>query len=131
MSDHHVDASIFKDLGIINRWLEHMKQHGLLVCIVFILLGVLFSGCIHSPSQGNGLDSRLFGDWQPEEMPLETLSFYPDGTYHVSEGETENWSTSPDGRLWMFDTLYSYALLENDTVLTLIREGYTRIYRKI
>ena len=108
-----------------------MKKFSILVLILFFMVTGYLTGCTETPEENHGLDSRLIGEWQNQEMPSDILTFYSDGTYNVAEGETANWSTAAGGKLWMYGTFYSYALLENDTILTLTQESFTRTYRRI
>jgi len=107
-----------------------MKQYGAFVLVLFFFLSGFLSGCTETPPEVPGHDSRLIGEWRSEPSG-EALIFRNDGTYTISEGETANWSTSSGGKLWMFGTQYSYALLENDTILTITQSGYTRTYRRL
>jgi hypothetical protein len=97
--------------------------------MIFFLSGLL-CGCSETPKESHGLDSRLFGQWQNQQTH-EILEFYSDGTYTAEEGETANWSTSEGGKLWMYGTLYYYNLSEDNMVLTLTQDSYTRTYSKI
>jgi hypothetical protein len=107
-----------------------MKMYGALVLVLFFFLGGILSGCTTTPPEVQGHDSRLIGEWRADRT-MEVLIFNNDGTYTISEGETANWSTASGGKLWMFGTLYSYALLENNTVLTITQSEYTRTYRRL
>lgn len=99
--------------------------------VVFFCVTGFLSGCTETPEEIRGLESRLVGEWQNQEMSYEILTFYNDGTYNVTEGETANWSTAAGGKLWMYGLLYSYALSENNTVLTITQDSFTRAYRKL
>ena len=108
-----------------------MKKRGILSLVVFFCVTGFLSGCTETPEEIHGLDSELVGEWQDQNISYEILTFYSNGRYNVAEGETANWSTAAGGKLWMNEMLYSYALSENNTVLSITQEGYTRTYRKV
>ncbi len=116
--------------------MKHIKVAALF--FFFILSGIL-SGCTNTPSEKNETDDHLNektydpllpGQWK-NPGTLEILEFKADGTYTLSEAEEATWYTESGGRLWMFGTPYTYALSENDTVLSITEQGFTRIYQRI
>lgn len=107
-----------------------MKRFKVAAFFLFLWLGVLLCGCTSTPSVDETQDSRLLGQWR-NERTSEILEFYADGTYTITEKEMANWSTEPGGNLWMYGTLCSYSLSENETKLSITESGYTRTYRKI
>jgi hypothetical protein len=108
-----------------------MKEYGAIILILFFFLGCILGGCTSTtPPTVETHDSRLIGNWQ-ETHTKEILSFRADGTYTITEAELANWSTAPGGKLWMYGTLYTYALLENNTVLNISEDSYTRTYHRV
>jgi hypothetical protein len=75
-------------------------------------------------------DGLLIGQWKNPHT-LEILEFKTDGTYTLSEAEEATWYTASGGRLWMFGTPYTYALSENNTVLSITEQGFTRVYQRV
>ncbi len=107
-----------------------MKPSKVAAFFLFLFLGVLLCGCTSSPPEDETNDSRLIGQWR-NTRTSEILEFFENGIYTITEKEMANWSTGPGGKLWMDETLYSYSLSENDTVLSTTESGYTRTYRRI
>lgn len=107
-----------------------MKPSKVAAFFLLITLSVLLCGCISSSPEDETYDSRLIDQWR-NERTSEILEFYADGTYTITEKEMANWSTEPGGKLWMYGTLCSYTLSENDMLLSITESGYTRTYRRI
>jgi len=107
-----------------------MKRFYVVVLFLFFFLCCILSGCTNAPPEVLGHDSRLIGEWK-NERTLEVLEFNTDGTYTVTEAEMADWSTASGGKLWMYGTAYTYALLENDTILTITEDIYTRTYHRL
>lgn len=107
-----------------------MKQSICVVLFLFFFFVCILSGCTDTSSESHPYDSRLIGQWKNEKS-LEVLEFFPDGTYFITEAEMEDWYTEPGGRLWMYGTLYSYTLSENNMMLNITGDGYSWILRKI
>jgi hypothetical protein len=108
-----------------------MRRFGLLILVLFFIITIYLSGCTETPEETHGLDMRLVGEWQNQKISSDILTFYGDGTYTVAEGEMANWSTASGGKLWMYGTLYAYAISENGTILTLTQESFTKTYRRL
>jgi hypothetical protein len=108
-----------------------MQKCGVLVLILFFMVTGYLTGCTETPEEIHDLDTQLVGAWQNQGMSSDILTIYSDGTYNIAEGETANWSTTAEGKLWIFGTVYSYSLQENDTILTLTQESFTKTYRRI
>jgi hypothetical protein len=107
-----------------------MKRFDVVILILLFFLGILVTGCTQTPPEDEKYDSRLIGDWL-NNRTKEVLTFENNGIYSITEAEMANWSTAEGGKLWMYGTLYSYALSENNTILRITGDGYTRIYKKI
>jgi hypothetical protein len=107
-----------------------MKRFDVVVLVLFFILCCILSGCTTTPPEVENHDSRLIGEWR-NERTLEVLAFNADGTYTITEAELANWSTAPGGKLWMYGTAYTYALLENNTILTITEDIYTRTYHRL
>lgn len=116
-----------------------MKRVEVVVLFLFLIFGVVLSGCTSTPPKDNETDggtnektydSRLIGLWR-NPRTLEILEFMSDGIYSITEAEMEEWYTQPGGILWMYGTQYSYSLSENDTILSITEPGYTRTFQKI
>ena len=112
-----------------------MKRYDIFVIILFFFFCSLITGCINNSTDNHGddedgHDSRLIGEWRNQES-LEILEFRADGMYTITEAEMANWSTEPDGKLWMYGSLYSYTLSDNNTVLNIVGQGYSWTFKKI
>jgi len=107
-----------------------MKRFDVVVLVLFFFLCCILSGCTNTPPEDQSHDSRLIGEWR-NERTLEVLQFNTDGTYTITEAEEADWSTASGGRLWMYGTAYTYALLENNTILTITEDTYTRTYHRL
>ena len=116
-----------------------MKRFEVAALFFLFILSAILSGCTSTPSENNQTDdqtndhtydSLLIGQWR-NPRTLEILEFNVDGTYTITEAEEADWSTASGGRLWMYGTAYTYALLENDTILTITEDVYTRTFHRL
>ena len=107
-----------------------MNKGFIVVCSMVTILSCLLSGCSTTNNTAQGHDSRFIGQWQNQQTS-EILTFYSDGTYNLEEGETANWSTADSGKLWMYNSFYSYVFSENNTMLTLTQDSVTKIFIRL
>jgi len=117
-----------------------MKRFEVAVLFLFVIFCGILSGCTSTPTDKNQTDdqtpektydSLLIGQWR-NPRTLEILYFGSDGIYSITEAEdAEEWYTQSGGKLWMYGTMYTYALSENNTVLSITEPGYTQTWQRI